>query len=49
METLSFARVAWAVGAAPHPGERVMGDAYVAESFPGGFLLAAVDGVSRLG
>jgi len=47
METLSFARVAWAVGAAPHPGERVMGDAYVAESFPGGFLLAAVDGVGH--
>jgi negative regulator of sigma-B (phosphoserine phosphatase) len=47
METLSFARVAWAVGTAPHPGERVTGDAYLAESFPGGFLLAAVDGVGH--
>lgn len=47
METLSFARVDWAVGAAPHPGERVLGDGYVAESFPGGFLLAAVDGVGH--
>ena len=47
METLSTGRVAWAVGAAPHPGERVLGDAYVAEAFPGGFLLAAVDGVGH--
>src|SRR5262245_51541627 len=47
METLSFARVAWAVGSAPHPGERVLGDAYIAESYPGGFLLAAVDGVGH--
>lgn len=47
METLSAARVAWAVGAAPHPGERVLGDAFLAEAFPGGFLLAAVDGVGH--
>ena len=47
METLSTARVAWAVGAAPHPEERVLGDGYVAEAFPGGFLLAAVDGVGH--
>ena len=47
METLSTARVAWAVGTSPHPGERVLGVAYIAEAFPGGFLLAAIDGVGH--
>ncbi|HEX4824054.1 MAG TPA: SpoIIE family protein phosphatase [Candidatus Polarisedimenticolaceae bacterium] len=47
METLSGARVDWAVGATPHPGEHVIGDAYLVHEFPGGTLLAVVDGVGH--
>ena len=47
METLSGARVDWAVGAAPHPGEHVLGDAYLVHEFQGGTLLAVVDGIGH--
>jgi phosphoserine phosphatase RsbX len=47
METLNGARVDWAVGATPYPGERVLGDAYLVHEFPGGTLLAVVDGVGH--
>jgi serine phosphatase RsbU (regulator of sigma subunit) len=47
METLNTARVDWAVGATPYPGERVLGDAYIVHEFPGGTLLAVVDGVGH--
>ena len=47
METLSGARVDWAVGATAHPGEHVLGDAYLVHEFPGGTLLAVVDGVGH--
>lgn len=42
-----MSRVEWAVGSTPHPGESVLGDAYLVHEFPGGLLLAVVDGVGH--
>lgn len=37
----------WGVASMPCPGEAVSGDAFVAQPFPDGFLLAAVDGLGH--
>jgi len=47
METLKGARVDWAVGSMPHPAEEVLGDAYLVREYPGGMLLAVIDGIGH--
>jgi serine phosphatase RsbU (regulator of sigma subunit) len=44
---MSASLIDWSVAGRPLPGELVSGDLHVAEFFPGGALLAAIDGLGH--
>jgi negative regulator of sigma-B (phosphoserine phosphatase) len=47
MEALRITGIPWAVASAPHPGETVLGDAFLVKEIRGGTLLAVVDGLGH--
>jgi negative regulator of sigma-B (phosphoserine phosphatase) len=50
MDTVAIGQIElidWGVAARPLPGQARSGDAYVVEAFPGGVLVAAVDGLGH--
>ena len=47
MEVLAPPTVEWGVAAAPRPGELGSGDLHVVKPFPGGVLVAAMDGLGH--
>jgi serine phosphatase RsbU (regulator of sigma subunit) len=49
MESLTSTVIEWGVASRPLPGQDTSGDQQVVKSFPGGILLAALDGVGHGG
>jgi phosphoserine phosphatase RsbX len=47
MEALSPISLDWGVAAVPREGQKESGDRYVVESFPGGVLIAVIDGLGH--